>query len=60
MGSHHLLVVWVERLLDQRELLRAQLSVRVDELGKLDTHKQVKALFVFIVINQVAEHTCNE
>lgn len=38
-GSHHLLVVWVKGLLNQRELLSTQLPVGVDKLGKLDTQK---------------------
>lgn len=40
-GSHHLLVVWVKGLLNQRELLSTQLPVGVDKLGKLHTQKQV-------------------
>lgn len=39
-GSHHLLVVWVKGLLNQRELLSTQLPVGVDKLGKLHTHTQ--------------------
>lgn len=38
-GSHHLLVVWVKGLLNQRELLSTQLPVGVDKLGKLNTQK---------------------
>lgn len=41
-GSHHLLVVWVKGLLNQRELLSTQLPVGVDKLCKLHTHKKVK------------------
>lgn len=37
--SHHLLVVWIKGLLDQRKLLSTQLPVGVDKLGKLDTQK---------------------
>lgn len=38
-GPHHLLVVWVKGLLNQRELLGTQLPVGVDKLGKLNTQK---------------------
>lgn len=41
-GSHHLLVVWVKGLLNQRELLSTQLPVGVDKLGKLHTHTHKK------------------
>lgn len=36
LESYHFLVVGVEGLLDQRELLAAELPVGVDELGKLE------------------------
>lgn len=41
-GSHHLFVVWVKGLLNQRELLSTQLPLGVDELGKLSTQKITK------------------
>lgn len=40
-GAHHLLVVWVKGLFNQRELLSAEFSVGVDELGKLKTHTHI-------------------
>lgn len=39
-GSHHLLVVWVEGLLNQRKLLSTKFPVSVDKLGKLDMQKE--------------------
>lgn len=38
-APHHLLVVRVKGLLNQRELLSTQLPVGVDKLGKLNTQK---------------------
>ncbi len=39
-ASHHLLVVWIKGLLDQRELVSTQLPVGVDKLGKLETNER--------------------
>lgn len=45
LAPHHLLVVWVKGLFNQRELLSTQFPVGVDELGKLNTPKeQIKRL----------------
>uniref|UniRef100_A0A674GIA7 Uncharacterized protein n=1 Tax=Taeniopygia guttata TaxID=59729 RepID=A0A674GIA7_TAEGU len=40
--TYHLLVVWVERLLDQRELLWAQSFVDRHQLGKLQNKAEQK------------------
>lgn len=40
MGPHHLFVVWIKGLFNERELLSTQFPARVDKLSKLHKHKR--------------------